>query len=432
MPGRPPTRARRRHGALLTTLVAVAASLAASAGVSAASPPHSSTREVAYRGYHVRVPADWPVVDLTRKPGRCARFDKRVVYLGHPSGQASCPSGLVGRTTAVLIQPLTDPAATEDDPTTATAPTGTARYPDGTPHPDGEIRLAVPGAGVLVTASYGEDSAPAEHILATGRLDKKRAHPAPARGPRSSPPERRGGGAVPAQPGTYKGKGFDACAAPGLDAMDAWQSSPYRAVGVYIGGNNRACAQPELTPSWVSEVTAEGWHLMPIHVGYQAPCTRFRNRMSYAPDKARAQGREAADDAADRAGALGIPAGSVLYNDMEHYDTGDYSCREPVLAFLAAWTDELHELGYRSGVYSGASSGISALAEEHTASEGTYSAPDHVWFALWNGQADTDAGWYLPDSVWNRHQRIHQYQGNVRETHGGVTIGIDRNYLDCA
>ncbi len=53
--------------------------------------------------------------------------------------------------------------------------------------------------------------------------------------------------------------------------MAAWASSPYRAVGVYIGGVNRACSQPNLTSSWVATQTEAGWHLIPTYVGLQAP-----------------------------------------------------------------------------------------------------------------------------------------------------------------
>jgi hypothetical protein len=56
--------------------------------------------------------------------------------------------------------------------------------------------------------------------------------------------------AVPAQPGAYVGYGFDACTAPSSAAMNAWLQSPYRAVGIYFGGNNRACTQPNLTAAW--------------------------------------------------------------------------------------------------------------------------------------------------------------------------------------
>ncbi len=45
-------------------------------------------------------------------------------------------------------------------------------------------------------------------------------------------------------------KGFDACAAPTSATMAKWRSSsPYSSVGVYIGGANRGCSQPNLTSS---------------------------------------------------------------------------------------------------------------------------------------------------------------------------------------
>ena len=69
-------------------------------------------------------------------------------------------------------------------------------------------------------------------------------------------------------------RGFDACAAPSLSSMTAWMSkSPYVGVGIYIGGSNRGCSQPNLTSAWVSNVIAQGWHTVPIWVGPQAPCS---------------------------------------------------------------------------------------------------------------------------------------------------------------
>src|SRR5204862_6533226 len=70
---------------------------------------------------------------------------------------------------------------------------------------------------------------------------------------------------------TFTGLGFDTCSAPSSGAMNAWKASPYRAVGIYLGGINSACVQPNLTPTWVGAETAAGWHLIPIYVGLQAP-----------------------------------------------------------------------------------------------------------------------------------------------------------------
>ena len=51
-------------------------------------------------------------------------------------------------------------------------------------------------------------------------------------------------------------KGFDACAAPSLTTMSKWKtSSPYSSVGVYIGGTNRACAQPNRSSTQLRSVS---------------------------------------------------------------------------------------------------------------------------------------------------------------------------------
>ena len=70
----------------------------------------------------------------------------------------------------------------------------------------------------------------------------------------------------------YTGGGFDTCAAPSVSQMSAWLGSPYRSIGIYVGGVNRACATGNLSASWVSTVKAMGWNLVPLYVGFQAPC----------------------------------------------------------------------------------------------------------------------------------------------------------------
>jgi hypothetical protein len=117
--------------------------------------------------------------------------------------------------------------------------------------------------------------------------------------------------------------------------------------------------------------------------------------------------------------------GSPIYNDMEAY-TQTSSATAATLAYLEAWTQKLHELGYLSGVYSSSSSGIEDLARQI----GTgYELPDALWIANWNGQQNTDDP-VVPANAWAQHQRIHQYRGGHNETWGGVTINIDNNYVD--
>ncbi|MEU8844635.1 DUF1906 domain-containing protein, partial [Streptomyces roseus] len=214
----------------------------------------------------------------------------------------------------------------------------------------------------------------------------------------------------------YTGKGFDACAAPDSSTMNAWMAnSPYRAVGIYIGGRKRACAQPNLNASWVQQQAAAGWRFMPIYVGLQA--ADISSPLS--------EGRSAADDAVNQAAALGLGPGALLYYDMENYDRAKYSGN--VLAFLSAWTEQLHARGYNSAVYSSSSSGIADLAD-HT---GSHTMPDVVFSAHWNKAENTNDP-ALPSWAWSNHQRVHQYTGNITESWGGKRIQIDQDYLDVA
>lgn len=232
------------------------------------------------------------------------------------------------------------------------------------------------------------------------------------------------GGSAPAK-ATYAGLGFDACAAPSSTSMNAWLASPYRAVGIYVGGVNRGCSQPNLTSFWVSTAAAAGWKFIPTYVGLQAPGGSCSSCKEIDPDRAASQGKAAAIDAVEKMVSLGLGPGNPIYNDMEHYKRGGTNTAT-VLAFLAAWTRQLHADGYTSGVYSSASSGIADLV----AAYGTgYDSPDAIWIANWNGQK-TVSDPYVPDAYWANHQRIHQYRGGHKETHGGVSINIDSNYLD--
>jgi hypothetical protein len=227
--------------------------------------------------------------------------------------------------------------------------------------------------------------------------------------------------------GDYTGLGFDACTAPSSRTMSAWESSPYRAIGVYIGGLNRGCSQPNLTSTWVREQIADGWHLIPTYVGLQAPTSSCSSCAKLSSSSAASQGAAEAEDAVEDARTVGIGPGSPIYFDMESYSRGT-SASSATLTFLAAWTTALHTAGYESGVYSSSASGIADLASKVGTS---YAAPDDLWIANWNEADNTDDP-YVPDSAWSQHQRIHQYRGGHNESYGGVAINIDNNYVEGA
>jgi hypothetical protein len=242
----------------------------------------------------------------------------------------------------------------------------------------------------------------------------------------------------PITPGNMVGYGFDQCEAPSQSAMTAWlRYSPFRAVGIYMSGALRYCqAQTNLTPAWVQTQLATGWRLLPIHLGAQAACStrdRYQRDLINADpannyEKARAQGRYEAGVATAAAQRLGIVANSTIYYDLEAFSLATSTCRWSSLWFLHAWTRELHRAGYVSGVYSSAASGIKALDDARVMTNNPITLPDQIWIADWNKKADANSTYIRSDGWIGR--RIHQYQGGHQETWGGVTINIDRNYLD--
>ena len=226
----------------------------------------------------------------------------------------------------------------------------------------------------------------------------------------------------------FTGYAFDACAAPSLATMTAWTGSPYRAVGVYAGGENRTCAQPNLTADWVNSVSGLGWKLLPVYIGRQAPCTNRAKAARITPSQAGRQGIDAATDAIASVTSLGMAPGSAIYFDMENYDSNDVSCRNTVLTFLSGYTRELHRRGYLAGVYGNLGSLAAHLTAGYTSP--SYARPDVLWVARWDNSPAL-AGWKgVPDAYWGTHQRAKQSAGAHQEIDGNVTVTLDSSYLD--
>lgn len=366
-------------------------------------PATTAVKPVGYQGYVLRVPKSWTVVDLSRTPRTCVRFDRHTLYLGRPDVDQDCPGGVVGRTEALLVQPAVNGPAAR-----------------GAAADDEAHEVDVNAARVDVTATYGSDRALVLRILddaglATAASAQPRA--ATARGLSFAGPLPGSSGPWTALPDAtnFTGEGFDACSAPSTATMRAWTgTSPYGAVGIYIGGSERACSQPDLTAPWVRDQYDAGWRFMPIYAGEQAPS--ISSPMT--------EGARAAADAVAQACRLGFGPGATLYYDMEAY-TPRYSTR--VLAFETAWTRELHAEGYYSGYYSSSHSGIDDLVRNYGSD--AYAMPDVIYDGLWNGSADTNDS-TVPVDDWSDHQRAHQYSGSVHETWGGVRRAVDHDFLD--
>jgi hypothetical protein len=199
------------------------------------------------------------------------------------------------------------------------------------------------------------------------------------------------------------GRGFDACVAQSTGFMRSWLGSPFRATNIYLKSSQlaRDCrSQPELTPQWVHTVRTNGWSLLPIYIGLQAPCRDDRGKKGFTASDARSSGRSDAGTAVDRMRALRLGKHNPVYVDVEPYDTTNSQCANAVVNYVEAWTRALHHRGYVAGIYAHASRGIEPIALHASP------RPDDVWWALFNGNSSTS--YPTLHGHWKSH-RIHQY-----------------------
>ncbi len=441
-------------GATLEPSAATAASAGGGTRTATRAGTPGGSRTVRYRGVALQVPTGWPVVNLDTDPTACVRLDREAVYLGTPSDQQDCPAHAVGRAGTVWLAPA---GATER----SLAADGRAETLGGLParildRPVGHQRdVVLPGAGVVVRTAWGADPAPAQRAVDSigPQIGPPVATPTPSTPPSAT--STGGGGSVVASSATYRpaaaaastvtaattsvgkhltGMAFDACSAPSTTTMSAWRSSPYAAVGIYIGGSMRACGDGYLNASWVSAVTRAGWGLIPIYVGPQAPCVYQSGLATISTTTAAAQGSANAVDAVVQAKRFGLGTGSVIYYDLEAYATGNASCTTAVLTFVTAWTAELRRQGYQSAVYGNPGSLMSDMSRAVAAHNAAFTPPDQVWYADWNQLQDTvDSSSYpaFRDNYWAG-KRLHQYAGDHQETWGGRAVNIDSNWVDAS
>ena len=398
-------RISRRMGGGVALLVALALSVAlpaqAATATTAATAAHKT---VTYLGHTFTVPSSWPVINLAQHPATCVRFDKHAVYLGAPGANQDCPAQAIGHTDALLIEPASAKAA-------SSATDNIVRH-----------QITATAKGISVTATYATTPTQVTDIITAGGLPKPTTAMKPAFSAKSAVSAATA--SVASSTTNYTGLAFDPCSAPSASVMSTWESdSPYGAIGIYIGGVNRGCSQPNLTASWVSTLAAEGWHFYLLYVGPQDPdvtgdCATDCTLMTSPSSDAESAAEDAASDAAD----LGFGAGTPIIYDMESFSSGGDS---DAITFISEWTTELHALSYESGEYSSASTGIADLVNNL----GSYTPPDVIDIADWNGVESTSDS-YVPALDWGNHQRIHQYAGDLTATYGGDTIDIDADYMD--
>lgn len=238
--------------------------------------------------------------------------------------------------------------------------------------------------------------------------------------------------AGPAQAtGTVKltGYGADSCTAPSESQMSAfWRNTPYSDWGIYFGGSDRGCSQPNLTRTWVSDMLKMGWDLLPIWVGPQNPCTAGQSSyFSRNATTARSQGVAQAKAAYQAWSALSSVSNVPFDYDMEAPSSDSATCRTAAKAFLDGWVAQLHVAPAQvAGVYSSSCGGY--LDDFATIAH----RPDFIDAADWDGSPSTGGISCVASNHWTLNQRHKQYQGGHNATYNGVTLNIDSRCSDAA
>ena len=242
-------------------------------------------------------------------------------------------------------------------------------------------------------------------------------------------------------PGSFTGYGFDQCTAPTQESMDAWLTgSPYWAVGIYISGDSRGCReaaqpQPGLGGHPAGQrLAAAADHPGPAGVVHHprplpaSRCGSTRTRPTPTPRPARRAAprpprpsrsrRATASPPAARSGTTSRPSTSPATAAASRRSA---SCpRGPRSCTTSATCPGSTPAGRP---------GITMLDNARVNRPGVFAMPDQLWIADWNGRADVTSA-YVRSDGWLPHRRVHQYRGGHDETHGGVTINIDNNFLD--
>jgi photosystem II stability/assembly factor-like uncharacterized protein len=312
--------------------------------------------------------------------------------------------------------------------------------PDQFSFADAQHAWAYDGGGVFSTSDGGETWTNISPIASLRQQGGPGRRTLPPRGSLSSPgtppgvsglasATPSGGGSVGALH-TSAHLGFDVCDFLSASEMAAWWTyGPYYDVGVYLAGAVNYSSQCPAPPDsgWVGTVVPQGWGVIPIWVGPQAPCA-LGSYASYIPQdtaKAEALGTTEAQSAETAASQVGLP-NSVIQYDMENWDYTNATCNLYVAAFIQGWVGKLDGDKWKSGLYANSRPAQAMWTLLPLSSE-----PDDIWVTRYDTYAtiwglDHDMSGGLADSTWGEGLRMHQYLNGGPTASGGNGTGPEQ------
>ena len=237
---------------------------------------------------------------------------------------------------------------------------------------------------------------------------------------------------------------FDECSYRPLTTMQSWfTTTPYRAVGVYLGGVHNCGELPDA--SWISTVSGYGWKLLPLWVGRQVggPPNNFTTNLIGGTGDPESEGKSEADQAWNRAcSQLGLSCPTIIYYDLEGAYLPTYGATASL--FIKGWVEELHADGQLAGVYSN-----NPDFQDLTSTALGGVVPDAIWPVYYpadGAQCGTSCENvfgipYVSDSSWVNDQRIRQTGQKIETSlcfsgysscvaNPDPTNGIDEDWAD--
>lgn len=218
-------------------------------------------------------------------------------------------------------------------------------------------------------------------------------------------------------------RGFDSCEQVSYYGMsEIGNNSDFWSFGFYIGGVNKGqCGSYD--SNWVYATSNYGWGYLPIYVGWQAPCSTYNYyKGNWSSDTAAYQaGYSDGNSAVNFSNYLQIT--SVVFLDIEGYNTGNTTCHSRMLNYLQGFINSMHANGRPVGAYgSSCDSGVQSWA-------GLNPPPDYVYIAEWyyapisDQQTNVFNRSCVNNGVWAPNQRHHQYYNTgTARTYGGYTL----------
>ncbi|MBX3084813.1 MAG: DUF1906 domain-containing protein [Anaerolineae bacterium] len=226
------------------------------------------------------------------------------------------------------------------------------------------------------------------------------------------------------------GQGFDGCEIPTSSQLQDWMNnSPYRTVNLYIGGSQRTCPNSALSAPFLAQLSRQGWTFIPTWVGPQGVGNScFCSTFSTDPTTAYNQGVSEATSAVATLKNLGLD-GSIIYYDLEGYDSTNITYVNAARSFISGWDTQLKALGISQGMYGGT---CNTRLVDFT---GIPNSPGAIWawypqFSSYNANASVWDMACLGNGYWSAHQRIRQYATQHFEQWGSTMLQIDSNVLD--